>query len=207
MAKKSWYLLYLQRKFSKREQDTAVPSKNVFNYTICIVIRSPAYTQMNMSFLLYRTRECLTSQLLTSLPYTPSWRAEGQLQVIFAHFNCWRFKYQVGLCRSPLSAKKITFRKRKKGKHHIFSDVEDYTQKSRFPLDVLFGTQLNVLSGTWGVVMNEYVVIYLPFSQHPRLFRSARFRMWIHTKSEKSSQDAIILAVGNLDSRIWRHPT
>jgi hypothetical protein len=162
---------------------------------------------MNMPFLLYRARECLTSQLLTSLPYTPSWCAERQLRDIFAHFKCWRFKYEVGLRRSPLSAKKITFRKRKRGKHHISWDAEDYTQKSRFPLDVLFGTQLNVLSGTWGVVINEYVVIYLPFSQHPRLFRSAHFGMWTHTKSEKSSQDAIILAVGNLESRIWRHPT
>jgi hypothetical protein len=153
-----------------------------------------------MSFLLYRTRECLTS-----LPYTTSWRAEGQLQDIFARLKCWRFKYQVDLCRSPLSAKKITFRKREKVKHHVFRCWRLHT-KVPFPSRCSF----------WHAIErpvrylrrgHKYVVIYLPFSQYPRLFRSARFRMWTHTKSEKSSQDAIILAVGNLDSRIWRHPT
>ena len=159
-------------------------------------------------------------KIITSLPYTPSWRAEGQLQVIFAHFKCWRFKYQAGLCRSPLSAKKITFRKRKIGKTSYvlgcgtvlaaFRCWRLYT-KIPFPPRCSFlarySTSCQVSEACGGRNINEYVVIYLPFRQHPRLFRGARFRMWGHAKSEKTSQDEISLAVGNLDSRLWRHPT
>jgi hypothetical protein len=68
-----------------------------------------------------------------------------------------------------------------------------------------YSTSCQVSEACGGGNMNEYVVIYLPFSQHPRIFRGARFRMWGHTKSEKTSQDEISLAVGKLDSKLWRH--
>jgi hypothetical protein len=64
---------------------------------------------------------------------------------------------------------------------------------------IRYSTSCQVYEACGGGNMNEYVVIYLPFSQHPRLFRGARFRMWGHTRSEKTSQDEISLAVGNLE--------
>lgn len=84
--------------------------------------------------------------------------------IYFCSFQMLWFKYQVGLCCSPLPAKKITFRKIKKGKvtclgvWYCTSSLQmlKTTQKSRFPLEVLFGTLVNVLSRIWGLWWRIY---------------------------------------------------
>lgn len=195
-----------------------MPSKNVFNYTICIAIRSAVYKQLNRSFL-FMAQGDVSLQKYNFIALRAFMACRGATSSYFCSFQMLEVQIRSRpMPFSTISKENNVLEKKKRKTSHVlwcgtvlaaFRCWRLHT-KIPFPPRCSFWHAIQrpvryEACGGWN--MNEYVVIYLPFSQHPRLFRGARFRMWGDTKLEKTSQDEISLAVGNLDSRLWRHPT